>query len=257
MAISIIGRKFNSAEAYYYSENTAVRAPAREAGATIEERNRLAKEREATRLGLVAGPANVTNQAASESLPRVMYIIAPPGYEYRMSFSPSSFNVEGFGAELSEIPRPYNIPLVDIKGGKNRRVSFEFVVARHLDGFYSSVEEEIKQIQLIADMGMPIGFDNINAILRENYWFIDNISFNYTRDNVSGETVAAQCNISLIEYTPLRSSFILLPRFRYGKFPARRKKEDKNNRGGVNDPDYWRRKMAENKVQRERMWRAT
>jgi hypothetical protein len=158
--------------------------------------------------------------------------------------APGSFTVEGFGAELSEIPRPYNTPIVDIKAGKSRRVSFEFLVVsrsaadnfNYINNFYASIEYQIKQLQLIADMGMPVGFDNVNAIMRENYWYIDNLTFTYTRDNRTGETVSAQCNISLIEYKPLRQKFILLPKFRYGKFPTTKKPKVDNDKKGVNDP---------------------
>ena len=72
-------------------------------------------------------------------------------------------------------------------------------------------------------MGMPVGFDNLNAIMSENYWYIDNMTFTYSRDERNGFTTVATCNISLIEYKPLRQKFILLPKFRYGKFPTTKK----------------------------------
>jgi hypothetical protein len=252
MGISITGREFDSAAAAAYANNSAVRAPARDAGTGIAERNRLAKLADAQRLGLSSGNAFSATEEPGNLQPewRTMYMMAPPGYEYVFSVAPGSFNVEGFGAELSEIPRPYNLPIVDIKGGKSRRVSFEFLVVKravgnnwqYINNFYASIEEEIKQIQLIADMGMPVGFDNVNAIMRENYWYIDNISFTYTRDNRTGETVSAQCNISLIEYKPLRQKFILLPKFRYGKFPTTKKPPPTKPTPGKNDPNYWAEK---------------
>jgi hypothetical protein len=48
--------------------------------------------------------------------------------------------------------------------------------------------------------------------------------------------------MSLIEYKPLRQKFILLPKFRYGKFPTTKKPKTDKNTGGVNDPAYWREK---------------
>jgi hypothetical protein len=250
MAISITGREFSQTDADAYAKKAAVRAPAREAGKSITERNRLSAIAEAQRLALDVGSRL---PAAAESVEtfiewRTMYMIAPPNYEYVFSVSPGSFTVEGFGAELSEIPRPYNQPLVDIKGGKSRRVSFEFLIVKravgngggYINNFYASVESEIKQLQLIADMGMPVGFDNINAIMRENYWYIDNISFTYTRDNRTGETVSASCNMSLIEYKPLRQKFILLPKFRYGKFPTTKKPTTTTGTKGVKFTAGWR-----------------
>lgn len=257
MGISITGREFSSSDANAYAKKAAVRAPARDAGKSLAERNALAKAREAQIKGLVLQLPPLPEAVDINPEWRVMYMMAPPGYEYVFSVAPGSFTVEGFGAELSEIPRPYNQPLVDIKGGKSRRVSFEFLIVKRavalseggdgravffIDNFYASVEAEIKQLQLIADMGMPVGFDNVNAIMRENYWYIDNLTFTYTRDNRTGETVSATCNISLIEYKPLRQKFILLPKFRYGKFPTTKKPKTDKNTGGVNDPEYWRKK---------------
>lgn len=260
MGISIIGREYDSTAAALYADKIATRAPNRDAGLNASQRNRNAALAEAKRLAIRAQEAALVPPAVQETSTtpewRTMYIMAPPGYEYVFTVAPASFNVEGFGAELSEIPRPYNIPLVDIKGGKSRRVSFEFLVVKravgdsweYINNFYASIEDEIKQLQLIADMGMPVGFDNINAILRENYWYIDNISFNYTRDNRTGETVSAQCNISLIEYKPLRQKFILLPKFRYGKFPTTKKPPTTTTTKGVNDPEDQRRQAKLNRI---------
>jgi len=252
MAISITGREFSQTDADAYAKKAAVRAPARDAGKSATERNRLSKLAEAQRLALDIGnrlPAVAESISIAPEW-RTMYMMAPPGYEYVFAVAPGSFTVEGFGAELSELPRPYNQPIVDVKGGKSRRVSFEFLIVKravgkdfqYINNFYASIESEIKQLQLIADMGMPVGFDNVNAIMRENYWYIDNISFTYTRDNGTGQTVSASCNISLIEYKPLRQKFILLPKFRYGKFPTTSKPKKDKSTPGVNDPAYWREK---------------
>jgi hypothetical protein len=255
MGISITGRSFSDADADTYARYTAIRAPQRNFGTSIQERNRLFKIADAERRGVSFGNDFAAAPEPKDIAPewRTMYMIAYPGYEHVFAVAPGSFTVEGFGAELSEIPRPYNQPIVDIKAGKSRRVSFEFLLVKravaldltdpkipkqtfYINNFYANIEEEIKQLQLIADMGMPVGFDNVNAIMRDNYWYIDNLTFTYTRDNRTGETVSAQCNISLIEYKPLRQKFILLPKFRYGKFPTTKKPKTNTNTPGVNDP---------------------
>lgn len=219
MGISIIGKEFSESAALSYAKNPALRGRLRNLGGN-----------------------------ASLVLPsRVMYMMSFPNYEYTFYFAPASFTVEGFGAELSEIPRPYNIPIVDIKGGKSKRVSFEHIITN--DNFYFSIEDDIKQIQLIADMGMPVGFDNVSAIMRENYWYIDNVSFTYARDNRSGKTVTATCNVSLIEYKPLRQKFILLPKFRYGKFSITKKPVIVVvDGGGLDDPLDWKKEQDLAKV---------
>ena len=226
MGISIIGKEFSEAAAESYQKNRTLRGSLRGLGVSASMRNQLLAQ---TTVGLHSG-----------ELDRVMYMMSFPNYEHTFRHTPASFTVEGFGAELSEIPRPYNIPIVDIKGGKSKRVSFEFLIT--VDNFYINIEDEIKQIQLIADMGMPVGFDNVNAIMRDNYWYIDNISFTYARENKVGKTVSSSCNISLIEYKPLRQKFILLPKFRYGKFSITKKPAiTTGNTKGVNDPLYWQK----------------
>jgi hypothetical protein len=223
MGISIIGKEFSEAAARSYAKNPALRGGLRGLGVSAGMRNKLLAQ---------------TTLGSGEN--RVMYMMSFPNYEYTFRVTPASFTVEGFGAELSEIPRPYNIPIVDIKGGKSKRVSFEFLIT--IDNFYVNIEDEIKQIQLIADMGMPVGFDNVNAVMRENYWYIDNISFTYARENKEGKTVSASCNVSLIEYKPLRQKFILLPKFRYGKFSITKKPATTpGNTKGEDDPLHWQK----------------
>jgi hypothetical protein len=259
MGISITGREFSSSDADAYAKKAAVRAPARDAGKSLAERNALAKAREAQLNGLVLQLPPLPEIVDATPEWRTMYMMAPPGYEYVFSVAPGSFTVEGFGAELSELPRPYNIPIVDIKGGKSRRVSFEFLIVKratgtnweYINNFYASIESEIKQLQLITDMGMPVGFDNVNAIMRENYWYIDNLTFTYTRDNRTGETVSAQCNMSLIEYKPLRQKFILLPKFRYGKFPTTKKPKVDKNKKAVSFEAAWRADTKNNAITRK------
>lgn len=277
MGISITGREFSQVAANNYELMSAVRKPLREKGVSMAQRNDVARLLEAQRLGLVFDYENGTVTKAPPAptieelnLPpewRTMYMMARPGYEYVFAVAPGSFTVEGFGAELSEIPRPYNIPIVDIKAGKSRRVSFEFLVVKralalnprgqvvfdYINNFYGSIEDDIKQLQLIADMGMPVGFDNVNAIMRENYWYIDNLTFTYTRDNRTGETVSASCNISLIEYKPLRQKFILLPKFRYGKFPTTKKPKVDNEAQGVKDRLEYQRRMREEAIARNKV----
>ena len=231
MGISIIGKEFSEPAALSYAKLTNLRGRLRNLGVSASMRNQLLAQ---------TFNSSTTIGPQSRPLDRVMYMMSFPNYEYTFYFTPASFTVEGFGAELSEIPRPYNIPIVDIKGGKSKRVSFEFLITG--DNFYFSIEDEIKQIQLIADMGMPVGFDNVSAIMRENYWYIDNVSFTYARENRTGKTVTATCNVSLIEYKPLRQKFILLPKFRYGKFSITKKPAiTTGNTKGVNDPLYWQK----------------
>lgn len=167
------------------------------------------------------------------TVPRVMYTIAQPNIEYEFSVPPTQFEMEGFGAEINEIKRPYSLPIADIYGGKLRRLSFEFAVLRfvrvdnntggpnyptwsYYDGMTNSVEDQIERIQLIADTGIPVGFENFSGQIMAYSWLIDDMKWTFNRDSGVGNTVAATCTMSLIEYRPARQRFILMPRFAYG-----------------------------------------
>lgn len=68
----------------------------------------------------------------SES-PRLMYTIGNPRIGFSFQAPPTNFEMQGFGAEINEIKRPYSLPIADIYGGKLRRVSFEFAIIRKVE----------------------------------------------------------------------------------------------------------------------------
>ena len=184
---------------------------------------------------------------------RVMYQIAKPGYSYVFTVPPTTYNAEGFGADIQEVPRLYSVPIVDIKGGKSRRISFEFlIVERNKIGFGNldnTVDQQLQKLELLADMAIPVTFDNSARIIQNSQWYIDNMSFAYQRDNTNGEITQAQCTMSLIEYTPSKAMFILLPRFPYGKFPTTGRPACKTcPEIGFNDPE-WIRKLMDEELQ--------
>jgi len=61
---------------------------------------------------------------------RVMYTISGTKLSYTFQAPPTQFQLEGFGADISELKRPYSIPIPDINGGKLRRLSFEFALVK-------------------------------------------------------------------------------------------------------------------------------
>ena len=177
--------------------------------------------------GLSRNPGGYTY---SPTAPRLMYTITQPNIEFEFQAPPTQFEMEGFGAEINEIKRPYSLPIADIYGGKLRRLSFEFAVLRfvkvdsgparsswsYYDGMTNSVEDQIERIQLIADTGIPVGFENFSGQIMAYSWLIDDMKWTFNRDSGGGNTIAATCNMSLIEYRPARQRFILMPRFAYG-----------------------------------------
>lgn len=194
---------------------------------------------------------------------RVMYTIAQTRLSYVFQVPPMQFQLEGFGADISELRRPYSIPIPDINGGKLRRMSFEFAIVKkvtastalerrpanfalrettqefldanrnnpllqqpvvnpatgnftYYDGFSNPIEDQILRLRTIADLGIPVAFENMSPSIQQNSWYIDDMKFTLTRDDATGNAVAGTCSISCIEYKQLRQRFILLPRFRYG-----------------------------------------
>lgn len=164
---------------------------------------------------------------------RVMQQITDPYLQYAFTFPPATVTHEGYGVGISEIERPYSIPLVDITGGKALRCSFEFTIAAVqkisdggafvLDGITQPIDNEIKLLQDIGNSGVPVEFWNVHPALSIPKWYIDNISFNHSRLNTMGQTTAASCSLSLIEFVPRNKTLILLPRFSYGKFNPTKK----------------------------------
>ena len=185
---------------------------------------------------------NAGGYTARPTAPRLMYTITQPNIEFEFQVPPTRFEMEGFGAEINEIKQPYSIPVADMYGGKLRRLSFEFVVVRHVyvpgsaavaptpttpgkiattpweyyDGMTNSVEDQLERLRLIADMGIPVGFENMSPQIQAYSWLIDDMKWTLTRDGHEGNAIAATCTMSFIEYRAARQRFILMPRFAYG-----------------------------------------
>lgn len=202
--------------------------------------------------------------------PRLMYTIGKPKIGFSFQAPPTSFEMQGFGAEINEIKRPYSLPIADVYGGKLRRLSFEFAIIRkvkvpatpaqpavpavydnngrmtslpvpakkaqeewfYYDGMAASVEDQLERLQFIVDTGIPVGFENISPHVEGYSWLIDDMKWTFNRDDSTGLTVAATCSMSFIEYRPARQRFILMPRFGYGVPAAAVKATAKNQTGG-------------------------
>jgi len=161
---------------------------------------------------IISPPPNNIFLAKKRSMKQAIY----PFLSYEFKAPPSSFTHEGYGVTLNEINRPYSTPIVDVTGGKSLRCSFEFVIVE--DGFQVPIDTKILLIQEIANYGIPVDFDNVHPALGTPLWYIDSITFSHTRINIEGNTAAASCNISLVEFRSRSQKMILLPRFNYGKF---------------------------------------
>jgi hypothetical protein len=192
-----------------------------------------------------------------------MYTITQPNIEFEFQAPPTQFEMEGFGAEINEIKRPYSLPIADIYGGKLRRLSFEFAIIRQVkvpatttaktwsyyDGMTNSVEDQLERLQFISDTGIPVGFENMSPQIQAYAWVIDDMKWTLTRQTHPGTTVAATCTMSFIEYRSARQRFILMPRFAYGVPASKSKAGAKDVTGAeLNARQAWLKPIFEIKV---------
>lgn len=102
----------------------------------------------------------------------------------------------------------------------------------YYDGMTNSIETQLERLQLIVDTGIPVGFENMSPHIQAYSWFVDDMKWSITRDDASGNAVAATCSMSFIEFRPTRQRFILMPRMAYGVPAASVKKGAKDKSGG-------------------------
>lgn len=152
-----------------------------------------------------------------------------PDIYYEFTFPPTQIAYEGMGVEITEIPRPLQRPLIDIKASKNYKAVFEFLVASQYDGLSTSVEEELRFLELMSNMAEPVYFENFDVFLTNGFWYIAEFAVKTSRVNTDGEIVAAQCSISLLEYQDTNTKFVKFPKLRYSPTVSRKKASDKDS----------------------------
>ena len=146
---------------------------------------------------------------------RRMILKSNPKVFFEFDYPPVQVAYDGMGVEMVEIPRPILAPIVEVKGSKNYKAVFEFLVAEHFDGLVVDVERKLQTLEWMANFGEPIYFENFDNFLVAGFWYIGEFTIKVTRVNVDGKIVAAQCSIGLIEHRPVEKRFASLPRIRY------------------------------------------
>lgn len=144
---------------------------------------------------------------------------------YEFTFPPTQIAYEGMGLDIQEIPRPLLAPLIDIRGSKNYKAVFEFLVAEQFDGLKTDVEQELVTLEWFANTGEPVYFENFDTFLTNGFWYIVEFSVKTSRVNTNGKIVAAQCSMGLLEYQPTETRFAKFPKLNYTPTSSR-------NRGG-------------------------
>jgi hypothetical protein len=146
---------------------------------------------------------------------RRMVLKSNPQVFFEFDYPPVQVGYDGMGVELVEIPRPILAPIVEVKGSKNYKAVFEFLVAQHFDGLVVDIEKKLKTLEWMANKAEPVYFENFDNFLIAGFWYIGEFSIKVTRVNTDGKIVAAQCNIGLIEHRPVEKRFASLPRIKY------------------------------------------
>jgi hypothetical protein len=156
---------------------------------------------------------------------------------YEFTFPPTQIAYEGMGVEIQEIPRPLQKPLIDVRGGKNYKAVFEFLVAGQFDGLNESIEQQLVTLQSFANSGEPVYFENFDTFLTNGFWYIAEFSIKTSRVNTKGEIVAAQCSIGLLEYQSTDTKFAKFPKLDYSSMSNRKKGGGGGGGGGgENEP---------------------
>jgi hypothetical protein len=144
---------------------------------------------------------------------------------YEFTFPPTQIAYEGMGLDIQEIPRPLLAPLIDIRGSKNYKAVFEFLVAEQFDGLSTNVEQQLVTLEWFANTGEPVYFENFDTFLTNGFWYIAEFAVKTSRVNTNGKIVAAQCSMGLLEYQPTENKFAKFPKLNYTPTSSR-------NRGG-------------------------
>jgi hypothetical protein len=158
---------------------------------------------------------NQTKIPTAGDPPKIIQII-DNGKEFQFPYRPLPIQHEGYGPEFSEIERPYDKPLLEIKSGKLRRFTFEVPLAIFDDSMVNNVDENMERLKEIADDGIPVRFQKMPVSITSSNWYISELSFSQDRTLRNGPTTRFTASMGFVEYTPYRPKFVFLRPISYG-----------------------------------------
>ncbi len=135
---------------------------------------------------------------------------------FTFPFRPLPIQHEGYGAEFSEIPRPYDIPILDIKGGRLRKFNFDAPLSVQYDSVISAIDAPVNRLQEMADDGIPVRFESMSNQITNSNWYIESLSVEQERSQVAGSILRAMARLGFVEYKPFKPKFVYLAPFSYG-----------------------------------------
>ena len=154
------------------------------------------------------------NQSAHS--PVTMSQITANGKSFTFPFRPIPITQEGYGPEMSEVERPYNIPILDVKSGKLQKISFEAPLAVQFDAISRPIDDSVLGLTQMAEDAIPVRFTNMVDQVSKSSWYIDELGISQDRTGASGASLRVTARFSLVEFRPIKTRFVYLQPFAYG-----------------------------------------
>ena len=173
-------------------------------------------------IGLARWSLNTSPSSLTAGDPPIMTQIAGSQKSFTFPFRPLPIQHEGYGPELSEVERPYNIPILDVKSGKLRRFSFEAPLAIIGDSIAVNVDAAMETLKEMADDAVPVRFAKMASSVTSTNWYISELSFSQDRTTINGPTTRFGAQLSFVEYAPFKPKFVFLQPISYGVPTAKR-----------------------------------
>lgn len=137
--------------------------------------------------------------------------------EFEFAFGLNNFSHEVGAVQFDELSRPLQLPLLQPTAATLQKVSFDFLVARPLDGIAGPIDDELANLQNFATEDNSVIFVNVHQMMSQSVaaWKIQSMSVQISRYNELGQAVSAQVNMSCTEATEQLERFLTLPKFTY------------------------------------------
>lgn len=160
------------------------------------------------------------NATQTKGEPPIMIAIAgvnnQPPKEFQFPFRPLPITFEGFGLEMAEVERPYDVPIVNVKSGKLRRFNFDAPLSLFDDGLANNLEAQESVLRQMADDAIPVRFTKMPQTVTGLNWYITELGITTDRTTVAGAVVRVTASMSFTEFEAGRSKFIFLTPISYG-----------------------------------------
>jgi|LakMenEpi03Aug12_release.lakeMendotaPanAssembly.Ray.scaffolds.fasta_scaffold163171_2 hypothetical protein len=154
--------------------------------------------------------------STSAQTPVTMSQITANGKSFTFPFRPIPITQEGYGPEMSEVERPYNIPILDVKSGKLQKISFEAPLSVQFDGITKPIDDSVLGLTQMAEDAIPVRFTNMVEQVSKSSWYIAELGISQDRTLASGPSLRVTARFSLVEFKPIKTRFVYLQPFAYG-----------------------------------------